>query len=216
MKEIITIDGPSGSGKSTVAKLLAGKLGYAYLDTGALYRAVAWIMNEKHIDPGDDQSLKSFLKKLDITFSSDRILVNGQDVTAMIRTPEIGELSSKISAIPTVRECLYTIQREIGLRGKVVIEGRDIGTVIFPEAENKFFLDASFEERGRRRFNELKKANPPITLDETINGIKKRDKRDSSRHAAPLKKTDDMTYIDTTALTLDEVAAKIMDSLRTP
>jgi cytidylate kinase len=216
MKEIITIDGPSGAGKSTVAKILAQKLGYTYLDTGALYRAVAWKVREKRIDPEDEQAIKSILEKTDITFSGDRISVNGQNVTEMIRTQEISELSSKISAIPYVRERLFTIQREIGLRGKIVIEGRDIGTVIFPEAVNKFFLDASFEERGKRRFNDLKKINPGITLDTTINGIKKRDKRDSSRHTAPLKKTNEMTYIDTSNLTLDAVVTKIMGALKTP
>lgn len=216
MRNIITIDGPSGSGKSTIAKLLAQRLGYKYLDTGALYRAVAWKINKDNINPDDEKNLNNILRKINITFAENRISVNGIDVTSQIRTPEIEELSSKVSAKPIVREYLFTIQREIGLKGKVVVEGRDIGTVIFPEAENKFFLDASFDERGKRRYKELKTNDPEITLEATIESIKTRDKRDSTRQNAPLKRTDDMIYIDTSNLTVEEVITKIMKSLKTP
>ncbi|MBI4655093.1 MAG: (d)CMP kinase [Nitrospirae bacterium] len=215
MKDIITIDGPSGAGKSTVSRLLAKRLGYSYLDTGAIYRAVAWKVNEENIDPDDGEGLKKILEAINITFNGDRIIVNGTDVSQHIRTSEIGELSSKVSAKPIVREHLYTMQREIGLKGKVVIEGRDTGTVIFPEAENKFFLDASFEERGRRRYKELKAQGAETTLKDTINDIKNRDNRDSTRQSAPLKRTHDMVYIDTSSLTVEEVISKIMDSLKT-
>ncbi len=215
MKDIITIDGPSGAGKSTVSKLLAKKLGYKYLDTGALYRAVAWKIKKENIDIEDEKSLRSVLEKIDITLDGERFMVNGTDVTSEIRTPEIGELSSRASAKPVVRECLFALQREFGLKGKVVIEGRDIGTVIFPEAENKFYLDASNEERGRRRYKELKDKGSMISMETTTEDIKKRDNRDSTRQVAPLTMTRDMTYIDTTNLTLEDVVNKIIDSLKT-
>ncbi len=214
MKNIITIDGPSGSGKGTVSRLLAKKLGYRYLDTGALYRAVAWKVREENADPDDEEALKAILEKIKIELSGDRIFVDGTDVTSFIRTVEIGELSSQVSAKPVVRQGLFTIQREMGLNGKIVIEGRDTGTVIFPEAENKFFLDASLEERGRRRYEELKIKDTGITLAATIEDIKKRDSRDSSRENSPLMKTDDMIYIDSTNLSIEEVVDKILEKLK--
>lgn len=221
MKDIITIDGPSGAGKSTIAKLLAQKLGYSYLDTGALYRAVAWKIKEEKADSENEKELRAILKKTKIVFGGNSVKVNGTDVTSQIRSPEIGELSSKVSAKPIVREHLFTVQRQIGLKGKVVIEGRDIGTVIFPEAKHKFFLDASPEERGKRRHEELKKNNcglsalAEITVENTIESIKKRDERDSTRKNSPLKKTGDMIYIDTGNLTIEEVIEKILGALKT-
>lgn len=214
MIDIITIDGPSGAGKSTVSRLLAGKLGYKYLDTGALYRAVAWKVREENTDIEDRKKIGDVLKKTKIVFDDDRVMVNGTDVTLQIRTPEIGELSSKISARPTVRKHLFAIQRQAGLKGKMVIEGRDIGTVIFPEAKNKFFLDAGIEERAGRRHRELKKNNPETTLKAVIEGVRKRDKRDSTRQSAPLRRTENMIYIDTGNLTVEEVVAKIMGALK--
>ena len=230
MKDIITIDGPSGVGKSTVSKLLAQKLGYRYLDTGALYRAVAWKIKNDNVDLENEKNLSSALKEIYITFEGNRVMVNGTDCTSQIRTPEVGELSSRVSAKPIVRQRLYAIQREIGLKGKAVIEGRDIGTVIFPEAKNKFFLDANLEERGRRRYKELKdhaqiengkghkgfkNKNPEISLKATIEDINKRDKRDLTRKDSPLKRTPDMIYIDTGNLTVEEVVTKILETLRT-
>ncbi len=218
MKDIITVDGPSGAGKSTVSRLLAKKLGYKYLDTGALYRVVAWKIKKEHIDIENEKSLRDILEKIDITLNGDRLMVNSTDVTSEIRSPEIGELSSRASAKPIVRERLFTIQRESGLKGKVVIEGRDIGTVIFPEAENKFYLDASPEERGKRRYKEMKDSpsiGTDISLETIIEDIKKRDTRDSTRQVSPLKRTHDMIYVDTTNLTLEEVVTKIIESLKT-
>ena len=221
MKDIITIDGPSGAGKSTIAKLLAQKLGYSYLDTGALYRAVAWKIREEKADPENEKKLKALLQETDIVFEGNSVKVNGTDVTSRIRSPEIGELSSKVSGKPIVREHLFTVQRQIGLKGKVVIEGRDIGTVIFPEAKHKFFLDASPEERGKRRHEELKKNNSGlsalagITVENTIESIKKRDERDSTRKNSPLKRTKDMIYIDTNNLAIEEVIKNILGALKT-
>ncbi|HDH53806.1 MAG TPA: (d)CMP kinase [Nitrospirae bacterium] len=214
MKNLITIDGPSGAGKGTVSRLLAKKLGYKYLDTGALYRAVAWKVKQEKADPDNEDSLKKILENINMDFRGDRIFIDGADVTPEIRTNEIGELSSRVSARPAVRAGLFSMQREIGLRGKVVIEGRDTGTVIFPEAENKFFLDATLEERARRRFEELKGKTPGISLEKTIEDIKKRDLRDSSRENAPLMKTKDMIYIDSTNLSIEEVIVKILENLR--
>ncbi len=216
MKDIITIDGPSGSGKSTVSKLLARKLEYRYLDTGALYRAVAWKVHKENIDPEDETTLCSILEKTNIRFKGDRIMVNGTDITSQIRTPEIGELSSRVSAMPVVRKHLLALQRQIGLEGKTVIEGRDIGTIIFPEAKNKFFLDASIKERANRRYKELKNNCDGITLNTTAESIKKRDSRDSKREHAPLKRTKDMIYIDTSNLTVEKVVQQIIDLLKKP
>ena len=214
MKNLITIDGPSGAGKGTVSRLLAKKLGYEYLDTGALYRAVAWKVKKEKADPDNEDALKKILGNINIDFKGDKVFIDGTDATSEIRTNEIGDLSSRVSAKPAVRAGLFSIQREIGLRGNVVIEGRDTGTVIFPEAENKFFLDAGLEERARRRFEELKGKTPGITMEKTIEDIKKRDLRDSSRENAPLMKTKDMIYIDSTTLSIEGVVAEILENLR--
>lgn len=215
MKDIITIDGPSGAGKSTIAKMLARKLGYKYLDTGALYRAVAWKAREEKADIESEESLRKVLKDIVITFEQERVIVNGIDVSSEIRTGEIGELSSRVSAKPVVRKGLFAIQREMGLKGKAVIEGRDTGTVIFPESENKFFLDAGLEERAKRRHKELKEnAGTGIALQTVIADIAKRDERDSTRESAPLTRADDMFYIDTSKLTIEQVIEEIIRNLK--
>ncbi|UCH81080.1 MAG: (d)CMP kinase [Nitrospiraceae bacterium] len=214
MKHVITIDGPSGSGKGTIAKLLARKLGYSYLDTGALYRAVAWQTDQHKIDIENEKALDDMLKKIHITFENEQILVDGQDISSEIRTAEISELSSRVSAKPSVRSALFDIQRKLCLQGRVVIEGRDTGTTICPESENKFYLDASVEERARRRFKELKINNPEMTMDKTIDDIRSRDLRDSSRESSPLRKTDDMIYVDSTGMEIDYVVTHIFDRLK--
>ncbi len=215
MKDVVTIDGPSGAGKGTVARFLARKLGYKYVDTGALYRAVAWKIRTEEVDPDDEDLIKEILGNMNIAIKADRIYIDGVDVTLDIRTGEIGELSSRVSAKPVVRKGLFSLQREMGLQGRVVIEGRDTGTVIFPEAKNKFYLDASLHERARRRYEELKVRDPEISFENTIESIKKRDARDSSRKDAPLMKTKDMIYIDSTNLSVEEVVTKIIERLVT-
>ena len=214
MKNVITIDGPSGAGKGTVAKALARELGYKYLDTGALYRAIAWKARKEKISSNNISSVKIMMENTNIKITTDRIMVDDLDVTSDIRTNEIGELSSRISALPVVRKGLFNIQKEICLQGNVVIEGRDTGTTIFPEAENKFFLDASLEERARRRYEELKNQSPDITIESTLEDIRKRDMRDSSRKNSPLKKTDDMIQIDSTNMSIKEVVATIIKNLK--
>jgi cytidylate kinase len=214
MKDVITIDGPSGSGKGTVAKILAIRLGYRYLDTGALYRAVAWKAREENIRPDNEDAIREMLKHIRIDFNNDRISVNDRDISSDIRTGEIGELSSRVSAQPVVREGLFAIQREMCLQGKVVIEGRDTGTTVFPESGNKFYLDAGIEERARRRYVDLKSVDPDISVESVIEDIRKRDMRDSTRKNSPLKKTDDMVFIDSTELSIEEVVEEIMKHLR--
>jgi cytidylate kinase len=214
MKNVITIDGPSGSGKGTVARILAGRLGYKYLDTGALYRAVAWKAREEQIGNDNEESLRELVKTIRIDFNGERIFVDDRDISSAIRTGEIGELSSQVSARPAVREGLFTIQRGLCIEGNVVIEGRDTGTTIFPESRNKFFLDASLKERARRRYEELKMKDSDTTMESVIEDIKKRDTRDSSRKASPLKQTDDMIYIDSTGLSIEEVIEEIIKNLK--
>jgi cytidylate kinase len=211
VNQVITIDGPSGAGKGTVAKMLAQRLGYEYLDTGALYRAVAWKVRKDGINMNDSKALKALLQDLRIDFRDSKVMVNGIDVSSKIRTAEIGEMSSQVSAIPVVREALFDLQRQICLRGKVVIEGRDTGTTIFPEAGHKFFLDADVAERARRRFRDLMETGSDVTLESTIEDIKKRDRRDSTRTHSPLRRTDDMIYIDSTNMTIDEVVEKMLE-----
>lgn len=213
MKKVITIDGPSGAGKSTISKMLAMKLGYTYLDTGALYRAVALKASEREIDIEDETALKELLDSIDVRLKDEKIYVNGEDVTGRIRTAEMGELSSRISAKPLVRNYLYTIQREAGMRGSVVMEGRDTGTIIFPEASHKFYLDADIKVRASRRSLDLKDTNQHVSLEETLRDLKKRDTRDATRLLSPLKKTADMMYIDSSDLTIDEVVRICMESI---
>jgi cytidylate kinase len=179
-----------------------------------LYRAVAWKSREDNIDISNQDILNIMLDKIRITFEDERVIVDGQDISSEIRTGEIGELSSQVSARPSVRAALFNIQREMCLKGRVVIEGRDTGTTICPESENKFYLDADVEERARRRFRELILKDPGITMEQTIEDIKKRDLRDSSRESSPLTKTDDMVYVDSTGMDIDEVVSFIKNNLK--
>jgi cytidylate kinase len=213
--DIVTIDGPSGSGKSTVSRIIAERLGYRYLDTGAIYRAVAWKAREEGVDPEDDEGLRRVLDTIDISFEGKKIIVNGVDVTFLIREPKISELSSRVSSRRVVRDGLYEMQRSIGLKGKVVVEGRDIGSTVLPEAGNKFFLDADVQERGRRRYKEIRNNGADIDLRDIVEALQKRDRRDSSRQNSPLKKTEEMIYINTSNLTIEEVVSRVMGAIKT-
>ncbi len=206
---VIAIDGPSGAGKSTVARLLAKRIGYSQIDTGAMYRAAAWLISQAGIAPDDGAALTRLLKNADIrlehTDGCHLVIANGRDVTALIRTPEMSLLTSQTSTLAPVREALMRAQRAMGQDGGVVLEGRDIGTVVFPDAELKFYLFASPEERGRRRHAELAAKGNNVTLAETIEDVIRRDAQDSQRDLAPLKQADDAIPIDSSNISSDEV-----------
>lgn len=211
---IIAIDGPSGAGKSTLAKRLAKDLKFIYLDTGAMYRALALKVLRQGVDLADDTRLAELIAgtAIDLQETDGRlaVLLDGEDVAAQIRTPEVSQMASKVSALRVVRTRMLELQRAMGKCGSVVAEGRDIGTVIFPEAEVKVFLDASVCERARRRYDELKAAGRVVDLDETRREIEERDKRDSGRDVAPLRKADDAMLIDSSSANADEVAAMVL------
>jgi cytidylate kinase len=211
---IIAIDGPSGAGKSTLAKRLAKELRFVYLDTGAMYRALAQKALRQGVDLADDTRLAELIAGTEIDLQETHgrlaVLLDGEDVAAQIRTPEVSQLASKVSALGVVRARMLELQRAMGKQGSVVAEGRDIGTVIFPEAEVKVFLDASVCERAQRRYDELKAAGREVDLDETRREIEERDKRDSERDLAPLRKADDAMLIDSSSVDADEVAAIVL------
>ncbi|MFB3884738.1 MAG: (d)CMP kinase [Thermodesulfobacteriota bacterium] len=210
----IAIDGPSGAGKSTVARFLAKRLDYLYIDTGAMYRAVALKVSEKLIGMEDEAALYRLASSLSITFIPEgedtHILCGEEDVTEAIRLPEISRLASAISGKRRVREALVRKQREMGRNGGVVLEGRDIGTVVFPHAEIKFYLDAEAEERGRRRFDELVKKGVEVDFKETLEEVIARDHNDMSRVHSPLKKADDAILIDSTHRSIEEVVQEMV------
>lgn len=211
---IITIDGPAGVGKSTAAKRLALRLGYRYIDTGALYRAVAWKARMSGIDLSDHHAVAQLLSSTSLILGQDpnlpRISVDGKDVTDEIRTPEISRMASIVSAIPAVREWLIPIQRQMGVGGGVVVEGRDIGTRIFPAADVKFFLDADQTVRAMRRHHELASFGERAALEQTRQEIENRDARDRSRPISPLVPASDAIVIDTTSLGVEQVVDRMM------
>ncbi|MCX8042704.1 MAG: (d)CMP kinase [Desulfobacterota bacterium] len=214
---IITIDGPVGSGKSTVGRLLAERFGLTYLDTGAMYRAVALAAQRRGIDPDDTVALGKLCEEIDISFRHDqngqRTLLCGIDVTDDIRTPDISMLASRISALPVVREALVAKQRAIGRSGRIVVDGRDAGTVIFPHARFKFYLDATLQERAQRRYKELIAKNMDVDYNKLFSEIEKRDRDDSTRALAPLKPAPDAVIIDTTGMTIEAVLQIISERI---
>ena len=211
---IIAIDGPSGAGKSTVARALANRLGYVYIDTGAMYRAVALKVKESHIGLEEEQTITQLAFSLHIHFVSvgeeTCILCNGEDVTHAIRSPEISRLASDISKRKGVREAMVRKQREMGREGGVVLEGRDIGSIVFPNADVKFYLDADREERGKRRFKELVGKGLEVDFKETLKEVTERDLNDMNRTISPLTKANDAIFIDSTRCAVEEVVAKML------
>jgi len=213
---LITIDGPAGAGKTTVSKMLARELGYRYLDTGALYRGVAYEVRAAGIAADDDAGLERVCQALQLEFQDSRLISGGVDISGHIRSPEITMLASAVSARPVVRQALLDLQRSLGRAKALVAEGRDMGTVVFPDADLKFFLDASVRQRALRRYAQYGTAGGQ-TLEQIEKEIRQRDANDSSRDIAPLKPADDAVTIDSTAMDAQQVVAGIMrqvDSLR--
>jgi len=207
-RPIVAIDGPVGAGKSTVARRLAQALGFDYLNTGAMYRAVALAARNLGIAPDDPQlgqKLGALLRSMTISFAGDRLLLDGRDVSDELSAPEIGDLASRLSTLQVVRDAMRELQRQAGAPGGVVMEGRDIGTAIFPDAEFKFFLDADVTVRARRRHQELAAKGVQTDFDEVLAQLRERDRRDRGRELAPLKKAADATLVDSSGLTVDEV-----------
>jgi len=206
---IVTIDGPTGAGKSTIGKLLARKQGMIYLDTGAMYRAVAFEVLRKGIDPDNEADLREVCAHIDISFKQNgdgqRVYANGEDVTDAIRTPEISMLASRVSAVRCVREALVDMQRTIGKRGRIVVDGRDAGTVIFPKAHMKFYLDADLSVRAERRYKELVAKKIKVDYNCTFKDVKDRDEGDSGRKISPLRPAADAVILDTTQMTIEDV-----------
>lgn len=210
---IITIDGPSGAGKTTVSRILAHRLGYRYIDTGALYRGVALAAISSGLRPDDDKGLEKLCDTLKMNFVRDekglRLVLNDSDITDQIRTPDITMFASAVSARPVVRNFLLNLQRNLGKEKGVVFEGRDMGTVVFPNADVKFFLDASQKTRAQRRYKEFKSVNPQ-SFEAVERDMRHRDKNDSTRNLAPLKPAEDAIHIDSTDLTIETVVDRMM------
>ena len=216
-RPIIAIDGPVGAGKSVAARALARSLGFSYLNTGAMYRAVAIAAREAGVSPDGasvEKKLAPILAAIKIAFDGEKIFLNDRDVTARIVEPEIGDLASRFSAIGVVRGRMRELQRAAGANGGVVMEGRDIGTAIFPDAECKFFLNADVNVRAARRYAELKSKGAAISEREVLEQLKERDQRDRGRELAPLKRADDAIEIDSTNLSIEEVVAQMNAKIR--
>ena len=213
MKRVIAIDGPAGAGKSTVAKIVAEKLGYTYIDTGAMYRGVAWKTLRDDKDAPDEAILRAVHDidvRLACTESGTRVTVDGTDVTAEIRTPEVTHIVSRVAALGSVREKMVELQRAMAADGAVVMDGRDIGTNVLPNADVKIFLTASVEERARRRYDEMVAKGYAVDFDELKDEIASRDKQDSERAISPLRQAEDAVLLDSTALSIDEVVTRIL------
>lgn len=214
---IVVIDGPAGAGKTTVSKLLAESLNYRYIDTGALYRGIALAASRNGIQIEDDEALEDLCNGIHLDFRQTegglRFFLDREDITDQIRSPQISMQASAISARPVVRRYLLRIQRALGREKNAVFEGRDMGTVVFPQADFKFFLNADLQTRARRRYEELKQKKSEISLESVERDIRERDRNDSSRKIAPLKPAADAIHIDTSDLSADQVVRAMLDSI---
>ena len=218
---VVAIDGPSGVGKSTISRNVASCLDFTYLDTGAMYRAVAWYLSRKKVDINNLKDVEQAIDEIRIELfppkdadSDIRVVLNGEDIGQAIRTPEMSMFASKVSAIPEVRRKLTDMQQQIGKKGKIVAEGRDTTTVVFPDAAFKFYLDATPEERTRRRVLQLRTRGQSVDEEKALEMTIKRDKSDSERSIAPLRRAEDAVYIDTTGISADQVLEKIISEVR--
>ena len=213
---IIAIDGPAGAGKSTVAKILAKKLGFLYIDTGAMYRALTLKVLDNNVPVNDESRIIELASKMSIdlrnnTDGSLSVNLDDRDVSLAIRAPRITQLVSDLAKIKEVRQILVKLQRDLGQRGDCVLDGRDIGTVVFPQAQKKFFIDASADVRVNRRFKELKGLGQNVAENDVAKDLANRDKIDSTREISPLRKAEDAIYIDTTNLSIEQVVEKMLE-----
>ncbi len=217
-KLVVAVDGPAGVGKSTLAISLAREFDLTYVETGALYRAIGWLARDNGVSHDDEDGLADIAASLPITFSLEgtvnRVNLNGMDVTTLLRGPEMGPLASQVSAKPRVRSALLQRQREFARVGGAVAEGRDIGTVVFPDADVKFFLVADVEERARRRYLQLQEAGEKVSMAELVEEIGARDRQDSGRAVAPLKAANDAIIVDTTHLSVEGVLEVLREHVR--
>lgn len=211
---VVAIDGPAGAGKSTIARRLADRLGFTYVDTGAMYRAVALWALRQNIDPGDMHRIEQLALAAEIELFPGRIQLNGEDVTEEIRRPDVSTGASKVAVIAGVRRAMVAKQRAIGERTSIVMEGRDIGTVVFPDADVKVYLDAQPRERVRRRLLEVQAKGEEVSEETLSQQMRERDRRDSSRPDSPLSQAPDAVYLDTTAMTIEEVEEAILKIVR--
>lgn len=213
-QKLITIDGPSGSGKGTIAQRLADELGWKVLDSGALYRLVGLDVRTRGLDFGDEEAVGELAADLDVRFEKGRVFLHNQDVTDTIRSETAGNDASRVAALPRVREALLQWQRDHATPDGLIADGRDMGTVVFPDAPLKIFLTASPEERANRRYKQLKEKGMSANLPRLIEEIRERDERDSNRTTAPLRPAEDAILIDSSALSIDEVTGKILKAAR--
>lgn len=210
----IALDGPSGAGKSTIAKALAEALDIDYIDTGAMYRAVGYKLLRDGVDMNDPAALQKLLDSTDIDFSAGRTLLDGEDISGYIRTQEISDMASRCSAIAAVRKKLVQLQQAMGESKSVVMDGRDIATVVFPKAEYKYYITATAEERANRRLYELRQKGEDVSFEQVLADMQERDLRDSTREVTPLRKADDAVEIDTTSMTLEQVVDYITKEVK--
>jgi cytidylate kinase len=210
---VITIDGPAGAGKSTVAREVARRLGFRLVDTGALYRALAWAVARAGVATTDAGALRALLARTTVELVGDRVLVNGQDVTGEIRVPEISMLTSRLTVLPALREKMTPIQQSLAAAGGVVLEGRDTGTVVCPDAEVKIYLDADLSERARRRERELAARGPAADYESVKAEMAERDRQDTERAIAPLRKPADAISVDSTGVSPNTVVQRILDAV---
>ena len=210
----VAIDGPSGAGKSTIAKAVARQLGIDYIDTGAMYRAIGYKVKSQGVDPADEDAVRAMLADTEIDLRQGEVYLDEENVSALIRTPEMSMMASVCSQIPAVREKLVQLQREMGRRKSVIMDGRDIGTNVLKDAKYKIYLTASAEERARRRFLELQEKGESQSYEDVLEDIKQRDHNDMTRELNPLRKAEDAIELDTTGLNIDQVVAKVLEIVR--